>query len=420
MKPQKRTRNGKVRWIGRYYGSDGEEYSQTFDTQGAAKDWIADRERELRRGEWINPKDQEVTVGWMWTDWKNAAKTDGTRRVRELVGRNLGRLENAPIGAVKPSDVRTWKQHLESGRPWKKGCTGLKPNTVDGWCGQIAGFFNMLVGDGLLLRSPAAGIGNKRKQQNTVRPVTRAELVTADEVWKLEEAARLGVPKGRGSVPPYKTFARMIIVGASTGLRGGEIAGIRIRSVDFLRREMTITEQSKTATSTFTWAPLKTAAAERVLPLSDMALDAIAEELAENPCDDRSMPVFRTMHGRMWSSSTVAHSFKAVRRRVGLDEQVTWHSLRHFYASALIHAGASVKTVQVRLGHESAETTLEIYTHLWPGEDERTRSAVDNALMRDQCGTDGNSEAKTNENAPAEPKSTGAKTKLKAVRKQAI
>jgi integrase len=415
MAVQKRERGGRIRWVGRYRGSDGIERSQTFDTKGAAKDWVNDREREMRRGEWINPKDQEVTVGKMWADWEDAAKTDGTRRVRELVSRNLGRLENAAIGSVKPSDVRTWKQQLENGRPWVKGCTGLKPNTVDGWCGQLAGFFNMLVDDGLLLKSPAAGIGKRRKQQTGVRAVTRTELITAEEVWKLEEAARVGVPKGRNAVMPYPTFARMIIVGAATGLRGGEIAGIRIRAVDFLRREMTITEQSKTGTSAFEWAPLKTAAAERVLPLSDMALEAIAEELAANPCNDRSMPVFRTMYGRMWSSSTVSHSFRAVRNRLGLDPAITWHSLRHFYASALIHSGASVKTVQERLGHESAETTLEVYTHLWPGEGERTRSAVDAALMRDQCGTDPKSEADADDSAPAELESTGTESGLKVI-----
>ncbi|NKW27866.1 hypothetical protein GS946_10930 [Rhodococcus hoagii] len=81
MAVQKREVGGRIRWVGRYRGSDGIERSQTFDTRGAAKDWVNDRERELRRGEWINPKDQEVTVGKMWADWEAAAKkTDGTGR----------------------------------------------------------------------------------------------------------------------------------------------------------------------------------------------------------------------------------------------------------------------------------------------------------------------------------------------------
>jgi hypothetical protein len=51
--------------------------------------------------------------------------------------------------------------------------------------------------------------------------------------------------------------------------------------------------------------------------------------------------------------------------------------MRHVYASALIDAGESVKTVQRRLGHSSAAMTLDVYSHLWPESDERSRAAID-------------------------------------------
>lgn len=54
-----------------------------------------------------------------------------------------------------------------------------------------------------------------------------------------------------------------------------------------------------------------------------------------------------------------------------------YHELRHFYASVLIRAGESVKVVQKRLGHSSAQMTLDIYAHLWPEDDETTRAALD-------------------------------------------
>ena len=50
---------------------------------------------------------------------------------------------------------------------------------------------------------------------------------------------------------------------------------------------------------------------------------------------------------------------------------------RHFYASALIVGGASVKQVQTVLGYASAVVRLRDYAHLWPGDDNRTRSIVD-------------------------------------------
>jgi integrase len=61
-------------------------------------------------------------------------------------------------------------------------------------------------------------------------------------------------------------------------------------------------------------------------------------------------------------------------------ERVGLHALRHFYASALIRHGESVKVVQKRLGHSSAVVTLDTYAHLWPDSDYRTRDAVEAAL----------------------------------------
>lgn len=54
-----------------------------------------------------------------------------------------------------------------------------------------------------------------------------------------------------------------------------------------------------------------------------------------------------------------------------------FRQLRHFYASALIQAGESVKTIQAALGHASAVETLKIYVRLWFDPDQRTRAAID-------------------------------------------
>lgn len=56
------------------------------------------------------------------------------------------------------------------------------------------------------------------------------------------------------------------------------------------------------------------------------------------------------------------------------------HGLRHYFATLLIHNGASVKTVQLALGHSSPMITLNTYAHEWPDALDRTRTLVDTAL----------------------------------------
>jgi integrase len=57
------------------------------------------------------------------------------------------------------------------------------------------------------------------------------------------------------------------------------------------------------------------------------------------------------------------------------------HDLRHYFASLLIASGADVKTVQARLRHASAKTTLDTYGHIWPDRDESTHAAVEDVLI---------------------------------------
>ncbi len=64
----------------------------------------------------------------------------------------------------------------------------------------------------------------------------------------------------------------------------------------------------------------------------------------------------------------------------GLRQGEAFGLTGHVYASALIRKGLSVKVVQARLGHASAVETLDVYGHLWPDDEDRTRQAVDELL----------------------------------------
>jgi integrase len=70
------------------------------------------------------------------------------------------------------------------------------------------------------------------------------------------------------------------------------------------------------------------------------------------------------------------------------------HDLRHFYASGLIASGCDVVTVQRALGHASATTTLNTYSHLWPTAEDRTRRAAEE-LFADSCGLGADSATST-------------------------
>jgi integrase len=103
--------------------------------------------------------------------------------------------------------------------------------------------------------------------------------------------------------------------------------------------------------------------------------------MAEWPAHPDLGVVFTTRGGGPVQQHPWAEVWGTARTKVKLPAWATPHDLRHFYASMLIRSGASVKVIQTRLGHSSAKTTLDVYGHLFPDEEDRTRTAVD-AMLR--------------------------------------
>ena len=210
---------------------------------------------------------------------------------------------------------------------------------------------------------------------------TRPPWREATDVFRQVEAIASVVP------PTYRGW---VLVGAMTGLRSGELAGLTIDRVNFIKKVLTVDRQW-TDTG---FGPPKSRSSYRDIPL---AVRALADHLARFPALEPAGWVFHTgarplsrkrMH-EVWTRAlgkeVVRPRWAAERGAPGtpkpladwLGKPVSPHDLRHFYASALIRQGADVKLVQARLGHKSAQTTIDIYGHLWPDSDERTRTAID-------------------------------------------
>lgn len=120
--------------------------------------------------------------------------------------------------------------------------------------------------------------------------------------------------------------------------------------------------------------PLKTSGSYRTVPLPQTVADVLARHMAAT--GRREGLLFLAHDGQPVKRNSFEKVWRAAAVRVGVPT-LRLHDLRHAYASALITAGESVKVVQVRMGHASAMVTLDVYGHLWPDSDDKTRSAVD-------------------------------------------
>jgi integrase len=176
-------------------------------------------------------------------------------------------------------------------------------------------------------------------------------------------------------------YRALVVLLAGSGLRPGEALGVTVDRVEFLRRVIRVDRQLVTvAGAPPRLSPTKTAGSVRTIPVPQVVLDELARHLERFPAGPDGL-VFTDSKGDPIRRNALGHIWRRAAARAGV-EGFTPHDLRHYAASVLIEQGASVKAVQRHLGHSSATTTLDVYSHLWPDSEDITRRALDAGLAR--------------------------------------
>jgi integrase len=338
----------------RFRDAAGREHARHFKRKVDARRWLDEMTAAMVTGQYVDPAAGRLTVREYAEQWR-AAQVHGpttAAHVETMLRRHVyPTLGHKRLGSVLPSDVQSLVKRLSA---------DLAPATVGVVHRILAAVFKAAVRDRRIVASPCEGTRLPKVHRGRIEPLS----------WEAVQALTDAMPD---------RYEALTTLAAGTGLRQGEVFGLTVDRIDFLRRQLTVDRQLVTMPDGPPYlAPPKTQASVRVVPLPQVVVDALAAHLARWPSDgfvfttDLGNPIRRTAF-----SATV---WRPAVRAAALDDTVTFHGLRHFYASLLIRHGESIKTVQARLGHASAAETLDTYSHLWPDSDDRTRAAVDAVL----------------------------------------
>lgn len=346
----------------RYVNPEGQERSRSFPRKADADDFATEVSHALRSSSYVDPAAGRQTLKvyleeWMGLQvhWRPKTRTNYRLAFGSMVYPHLG---DVPLARLSSSAVASWMRKLTE---------TYAPSTIERTRVQLSTALNAAVRERRLPANPARGVKGPEVVPRRVVPRTIAQVRAA-------EAATL--ERYRAVVPTV----------AGTGLRWGEVFGLTVDRVDFLRRTLRVDRQLLDRDGDRpVFGPPKTPTSNRELPLPETVIRALAEHLAKYPAAPGEL-VFRNAAGRPVERSGWAHGFRPAVRAMGLGKGAGLHHLRHFYASLLIHDGRSVPEVQERLGHKTAKETLDTYAHLWPGADDRTRAAIDKAFEEPDSG----------------------------------
>jgi len=191
-------------------------------------------------------------------------------------------------------------------------------------------------------------------------------IPTPEDVGKLLEVAE-----------PW--FAPFIGLCAFAGLRLGEAAAVQVGDVDFLRRTLAVRRQVQRVSAGMVEIRPPKYHSERVIYLPGGLVEVLAAHVEHVGVWGEQRWLFVGAGDGPPHQNTVGYWWRKTLKATALAP-FKLHDLRHFYASGLIAQGCDVVTVQRALGHASASTTLNTYSHLWPTAEDRTRRAAE-AMM---------------------------------------
>lgn len=368
------TVGGKTRsaYRAKWTGGDGRSKSKRgFKRKGDAESYAADREAEARHGVALGearPSGKTTVKQWS-TTWLEglSVKPQSADSYGYALARILPDLGGRTLAGLRPSEVKAWKRALY---------VKYADSTADQTVAIFAMMLRAAVHDGLIDRSPlppGTGGGGGR-------------VVDPDELLSLKQV------RAWGAALPIAA-CEMPVVAAQTGLRQGELLGLRLPSVDFLRRQVRVVEQmvSPKGAGVPTWGPPKTAAGVRTVPLPKLAAEALARHLDRFPAVEGE-PIFRSTRGHRWRRSSFGDVWRTAKVEAGLPPWAHWHALRDVCASSLIRQGNDVRTVMAILGHISAEETLRTYSRLWPDAADKARQSLDSLWDEGHGSTTGTAE----------------------------
>jgi integrase len=199
------------------------------------------------------------------------------------------------------------------------------------------------------------------------------DIPSREEVGKILAAA-----DGR-----WQRWRPLLVTKAFTGLRSSELRGLRWVDVDFERKIITVAQRADA------WnvigAPKSKTSARRV-PMAPMVTNTLREwRLAGRP----GPYVFPNSKGNIESHSNIQQrGFDPIQKAAQVVDaegkpKYSLHALRHYFASAMAHQGASLKRVQGWMGHSTLAMTADTYAHLFrDDEDDAARfEAAERALV---------------------------------------
>lgn len=365
----------------------------------AAEAWLATAQAESIKGEFVDPRDGNITLReYVEKHWWPARTGDpGTleglsRRVRNQI---LAYLGSVPLRQIKVETLRIWLKDLEG---------VISPGTAVVVWGNLKNILDHAVDDERIRKNPCRA----KTIKAPTKPPNKARAWTRDRVSAIQAA----LPAN---------YRVLVDIGVGAGLRHGEALGLAVDDIDFEGGVIHVNRQVRPVGGRLVFS-LPKGNKTRTVPIPERLATRLREHLGTYqaqavtlPWKDPRPPQTKVeakerapqthrlivtnrnasaVRANMWNENYWKRALAAagvipepekVPRKTGRGNRLVYgaaheygfHCLRHTFASVQLDARENPVAVSKWLGHADAAITLRVYGHFLPEADGRGRQAMD-------------------------------------------
>lgn len=340
-------------WVAKITLPDGSRRVKYNKTQKVVRDWLTLTKNEIRQG--MLPKDEMITVAEFLKNYMDTVGKHNLRPKTIETYDSLLRLHILPsLGRIKLVQLRP--DHLQTLYSNKLD-SGLSKRTVQFIHSILHRALDQAFRWGFVFRNVADLV--------KAPTPTRAKFtaLTPDQVHTFLDSVR------------GHRFYLIYVLAIYGSFREGEILAIHKEDCDTKKGTISVKYSLSTQKGGLKITEPKTEKSRRTVILPKTALDALKHHLKHVD----SGLIFTTSTGKPISPRNLVRHFKGAIRKAGLPD-MRFYDLRHTSASLLLAAGTNPKLVQERLGHSQISLTLDTYSHVLPGLQEKVAEDMERIL----------------------------------------
>jgi integrase len=315
--------------------------------------------------------DAELTINAYLDEWLSLMRTRVRRSTCATYHRMLDAYIRPHVGLVPLADLtarhldRLYVELLTAGG---RGGRRLAQQTV----AHTHAVLHKALADAVALELVPSNVASRAHvpKHDPDAPITPSRLI----YWDEDETRRFLAATSQD--PLYGMWR----VALGTGLRRGELLGLRWQDVDLVDRQLRVTSSLTEVNGILQLGHPKTGRS-RTLYLDASTAAALEHEPRDRDTNGHDL-VFTRPDGTPWPPSQITDRWRGQWPRlahVGIPK-IRLHATRHVHATLLLARGVPIKVVSERLGHTTIAMTMDIYAHVLPAMDRNAAEAIGLAL----------------------------------------